>query len=435
MLSLSTTVVGQDFVPRLARAQVIEVDFARARRFGGDPAATGISGPTPSGTRAVIERRPRGLAACSHPGTGCRVDAYGTSRTFAVDRILPRRGIAGLAPVTQTPGSLSLNLFVPPGTIASMLRDGARAGRAPPNRRRCSRSRTGAAATTGQRARPSRPGYVRRTAGLDAQVQPVKQLVLADAEARGSRFRRLFGVIGFFSVLGGVLLLVLTLLALVRDRARSMGILRAYGLRRSRHIAALSLEGWLYAVGGAAVGGAVGLGLAMLVVRLARSVFAGQTAGRVDLVFAARSESIAVGCAIGFLVSLAVVVAAAFVASRRNVVRMIKGRPEPRVELPPERRRLIGAGLTAVGITMFGVGLAAGNGVAVVAGPAIAASGAVMVASAAPQASRGLRRGNRGVRLVGCGRCRCGPRVRRPGCGSRRAGPRDECRRRSRWLR
>ena len=36
------------------KAQLLETDFAAARRFGGDAHATGISGPTPGAGEAVI---------------------------------------------------------------------------------------------------------------------------------------------------------------------------------------------------------------------------------------------------------------------------------------------------------------------------------------------------------------------------------------------
>ncbi|HTD49560.1 MAG TPA: FtsX-like permease family protein, partial [Acidimicrobiia bacterium] len=235
--------------------------------------------------------------------------------------------------------------------------------------------------------RPDEPAEIQRvtaglraaTAGLTVQVQPVKQLLLADADARSSRFTALFRGFGLFSVLGGLLLVVLTFLMLARDRARSMGILRANGLRRSRHVAALSLEGWLYATAGAAIGGIVGLGIGVVVVFVARDVFATQPVGRVDLVFAARPTSVAIGCAVGFLASLAVVVSAAVADSRRNIVRMIKGLADPPHATDPRLRRRIGGGLIAAGVAMFTGGLVAANGVATVIGPAIAGVGFVLV--------------------------------------------------------
>jgi putative ABC transport system permease protein len=377
LLSLSTTVVGRDFVARVAQAEILEVDFARAARFGGNAAAAGISGSTPSANHAVISAD---LAASTSilPGHRMTVEAYGVSRTFTIDRVVPRLGVAGLAAVGQHFGSVSLNLFVPPGTIESMLAEGhGAAGQAPPV--------SVLAISNGNR--PYDPGESQlvtarlraATAGLPVQVQPVKQLLLADADARASRFTALFRAFGLFSVLGGVLLLVLTVLILARDRARSMGILRANGLRRSRHVAALSLEGWLYSITGAAIGGLVGLGIGALVVLVARDVFATQSAGGVELVFAARPTSVATGCAVGFLSSLVVVVAAAVAASRRNIVRMIKALADPPRALDAPFRRPLGAGFVVAGLAALVGGLVASNGVASVIGPAIAGVGVVLL--------------------------------------------------------
>ncbi len=377
LLSLSTTVVGRDFVARVAQAQVLEVDFAQAARFGGDPAATGISGATPTGDRAVIGADLADWTSIA-PGHRMTVEAYGVSRTFIIDRVVPRLGVAGLAPVAQSFGSLSLNLFVPPGTIASMLRQ--------------ARGATGSVAPVSVLAisnGPRRPYDAAESArvsahlrtvlprGVDARVQPVKQLLLADADARSSRFTQLFRAFGFFSAVAGLLLLVLTALMLARDRARAFGILRANGLRRARQIAALSLEGWLYAIMGAVAGAGLGAGLADLVVVSARSVFATQTAGRVELVFSARASSVVAAGAVGFLAALVVMVTAAIVMSRRNIVRMIKGLADPPRALAMRRWRVLGAALAAAGIATLVAGLVTANGVASVAGPAICAIGMV----------------------------------------------------------
>ena len=336
LLTLSTTVVGRDFVARVAQAQVVEVDFAKAARFGGDPAATGISGSTPAGDRAVIGADLSEWTSIA-PSHRMTVEAYGVSRTFTIDRVVPRLGVAGLAPVTQSFGSLSLNLFVPPGTIASMLREarGAAGGAEPVSVLAISngpgRFDAAGSALVTARVRAALPGGVR------AQVQPVKQLLLADAGSRGGRFTALFRAFGFFSVVVALLLLALTALVLVRDRARAFGVLRANGLRRGRQAIALSLEGWLYASVGAALGALAGAGIADLVVVLARHVFATQTAGRVDLVYAARLASVVSAGAVGFLAALLVTVGAAGHGARRNIVRMIKGLADPPPEIAPRR--------------------------------------------------------------------------------------------------
>jgi putative ABC transport system permease protein len=141
----------------------------------------------------------------------------------------------------------------------------------------------------------------------------------------------------------------------------------------------LSLEGWFYAIVGAALGGLAGLGIGELVVLVARTVFTTQAIGRVDLVFSARPASVALGFAIGFLGALVVVVSAAVVASRRNIVRMIKGLADPPRPLVATSRRVVGGALVVGGIATLAAGLVASNGVASVIGPAAGAIGLVLL--------------------------------------------------------
>ncbi|MGH9285221.1 MAG: hypothetical protein ACRD0M_06035, partial [Acidimicrobiales bacterium] len=109
------------------RTSVIEVNFALARAFGGDPEATGIDGPTPATGFAVATDD---LAATLdiEPGDEVDIHAYGSTTRVTVERFLPRLGVAGLR---LGPGGSSPNLFVAPGTIASLGAAGRAAG-APP---------------------------------------------------------------------------------------------------------------------------------------------------------------------------------------------------------------------------------------------------------------------------------------------------------------
>jgi putative ABC transport system permease protein len=199
--------------------------------------------------------------------------------------------------------------------------------------------------------------------------------VLADADARSRHFTGLFRAFGILSALSGILLLVLTFLVLTRDRVRAMAILRAQGLRRGGVVGVLSLEGWGYALFGTALGAPAGIGLAALVVVLARDFAALETGGGTDLVVSVRASSIAVGCLIGLLASLAVIVSAAVVAARSNIARVMRGAPD--AAFPSNRTALAWAGGAAciAGVALTSVGLVAGNLGASVVGPAIGAAG------------------------------------------------------------
>ncbi len=386
LLGLVTTVRGRDFIARVAQAQVLEVDFAEGSRFGGDPSATGVTGSTPTGDAAVLSADLSDLIAIK-PRHRVTVYAFGAARTFRIARVLPRLGVAGLATPLSPSGSESFNLFVPPGTLAAMLASSSRdrAGGnvgistqalpvsivAVSNREtELGDRRTSAAVTTQLRA---------ATSGLEVEVHPVKQQLLDDADQRGRSFTELFRAFGFFGAAGAILLLILMFSILARDRVRSMGILRAQGLSRRGTFAALVLEGWLYTLVGVALGALGGLALAAGALLAARDAFGGPIAGGVELVFSARGGSVARGCAIGLIVSLSVVTGTAAIASRRNIVRLMR-RMEDRRSIPKRSAWIAcGVGVCPAGIVIGATGITIANPVAIVAGPATAALGVVLV--------------------------------------------------------
>src|SRR5205807_1079535 len=92
------------------KSQVVGVDFAAARSFGQDPRATGVWGEAPDeGHAAITADLARTLDV--HVGDVIDVSAYGTRSMMFVDRIFPRRGIAGFNIGQQQE---SRNVIVPP---------------------------------------------------------------------------------------------------------------------------------------------------------------------------------------------------------------------------------------------------------------------------------------------------------------------------------
>ena len=132
LFRMPVTVLTTGFVP-LAEpgAHLLEVDFDRAARFGGDPAATGITGPTPTGTEAVVSGDLADRIQL-RPGSRIRVYAYGATHQFTVARVLPRTGIAGLGGLPGDQNPESVNVFVAPGTIAALAAQAGSAAVAQP---------------------------------------------------------------------------------------------------------------------------------------------------------------------------------------------------------------------------------------------------------------------------------------------------------------
>ncbi|HMC43200.1 MAG TPA: hypothetical protein VKI20_09335, partial [Acidimicrobiales bacterium] len=121
LLTVGATVFRGGASPKAEpHARILEVDFAQARVFGGDPAATGMSGATPTGDEAAIGADLAGTLG-ARVGDALSVSVYGQQRTLRVKQVLPRLGIAGfsgelLGGAFVGGGSASPNLFVAPGT-------------------------------------------------------------------------------------------------------------------------------------------------------------------------------------------------------------------------------------------------------------------------------------------------------------------------------
>lgn len=352
-------------------AQVYEVDFGAARNFGGDSQATGMDGPTPGqGEAAIGDDLSRALGV----GLGDRivVYAYGTQAELAVVRKLRRTGIAGLS-FERT--SESPNLFVAPGTLAG-LHARALTTEAPPPSALLLVSNTGGVVEGATRSDAVKANVERALAGAPVTVEKAKQSLLEGADEAGKEFAELFGGIGFFSVLAGVLLLVNIFVMLAQERKTELGMIRAMGLRRRGMVASFSLEGWLYALVASAIGTVAGLGVGRLIVAVAAGIFATGDF-TIELRYAAELASIQQGFATGFVISLVTVLLTSLWVSRLNVIRAIRDLPEPETE----RRRVITLVLGAVAILVGGLvtssGASGDSPYAILGGPAVAIFGAV----------------------------------------------------------
>ena len=75
------------------------------------------------------------------------------------------------------------------------------------------------------------------------EVEAPKALVLDDAEREGAGLTEVFSMIGIFSVLAGILLLINLFVMLAEERKTELGMLRAVGFTRRRLTRAFAIEG------------------------------------------------------------------------------------------------------------------------------------------------------------------------------------------------
>lgn len=333
---------------------VMEVDFAAARRFGNDPSATGLAkaGATPSGEDAVLSSS---LANALGVAAGDRVEmyAYGGRRAFHVRQVLPKLGLTGF----NEPG-----MFVAPGTIASMAGPVATAatpgGPAPPAGLIFVSNEGGVFAGADRSPAVERELKRRLGAFPAVEVSPAKSDLLKNADDNAARFGELFGTIGGFGVIAGILLLINIFVMLADERKPELGMLRAVGLKRNQLVRSFGLEGGIYSLVSSFVGVIVGVAVGRLIVVFAQGVFnqGEEEFFRISMRFTATPATLITGFLVGMVISLVTVWGSSLRLARLNVIRAIRDIPEP--VLPRQRVRSLVLG--ALGVVLGALLLAAG---------------------------------------------------------------------------
>jgi putative ABC transport system permease protein len=372
-------------------ASLLEVNFDQARRFGGDVGATGLrdAGPTPQANDAVIGSS-LGDALDVQVGDRIEAFAYGQRREFRISRILPKIGLIGFAEPA---------MYVAPGTVAAMagpLASATEAGKTAPPNGMVLVSNVGGVLDGADRSPAVERALRERLDGIPAvEVDPTKADLLEDADDSAAQFSELFGTIGGFGVVAGILLLINIFVMLADERKPELGMLRAVGLKRNQLVRAFGLEGGIYALVSSAVGVLVGVGVGRIIVVIAQGVFNQGEADffKISLRFTAEPATLVTGFLVGMVISLVTVWGASIFLARLNIIRAIRDIAEPTVRRQRLRTLILGAVGVLVGALLFASGLG-GNWFGALIGPSVIAVCAI------PLLSRLLPR--RGVISVAC---------------------------------
>ncbi|MEY2424630.1 MAG: putative transport system permease protein [Actinomycetota bacterium] len=338
-------------------ASLNEVDFAEARAFGGDESATGMkaAGATPSGNEAVLNKR---LAKKLGLNVGDRfhVFGFGHQRDLVVRAIIATKGLAGYG------GRV---LYAPPGTIASLVAPRGAAPRpveaagAPPESLVLV-SNTGGVfdgAKFSPGVEKELSARVKDLTGVEVLETKADRLEFADDVS--AQFKQIFGGIGAFSVIAGILLLVQIFVMLADERKSENGMLRAIGLKRNHLVRAFGMEGVVYAMVSAGLGVLVGIGVGRMVATFAANVFnRGGSDGGFGLSFSLKSSSLTLGFMIGACIALVTVWGTSIAQGRLNVIRAIRDLPAgASVSKRGLVRVILRALSVAVGVLLFRNGI------------------------------------------------------------------------------
>jgi len=341
-MDAAVTAYRGDQITSAPSAQVIGLDFAAARRFGGDPGATGMPTRAPERNDVAITTD-LAKALDVHRGEAIYVNAYGTRTMLIVGQVLPRRGVAGYSLGQQQE---SRNVIVP-AWMFDEIRGIESTYATPPTMAVLVSNRGGVESGVGRTDRV-KAEIAHASRGLNPQVIGVKRLVLDQAEAAGKGFTQMFTTMGSFGVVAGLLLLVQLFVMLAAERKPELGMARAVGMRRSWLVGGFATEGWMYALAATVLGSIAGIGLGWVLVALSQQIF-NTKHNRFDLVFVVRPGSIGLAFTIAFVIALVTIVVTSARVSRLNIIRAIREIPEP----PPRRRGrwlVLASGTAALGL-------------------------------------------------------------------------------------
>jgi putative ABC transport system permease protein len=370
---------------RLAKPSTgIEIDFDDARAFGSDVANTGLAdaGPTPVGNEVLLGADVANKIDVE-VGDEVEIHAYGTSRVVEVRAILERRGIAGAAFGGPFGGTKAFTAFLPPGTFDSMMAEGRSPDAAPPEANYWLSAEGGVfhgkdGATLGPQLFDELERRVSELEGVS--VETTKADLVEEAEFQSSSLKALFGGIGGFSVIAGILLLVNIFVMLAEERKAELGVLRAVGLKRNHLVRTFGVEGAIYAAVAAVLGGFVGIAVGRVISTVAAALMSrGGGDYSLELTFTAKPSSVITGMLIGLLISMVTVWGTSLRIGRLNIIRAIREQADPPRD-PRSRRSLVFGILGVVlGLLMLQAGVASKTAPPTSLGPAVALFSAILL--------------------------------------------------------
>src|SRR5437867_288397 len=184
-------------------------------------------------------------------------------------------------------------------------------------------------------------------------VSKVKADQVDTATKNVQQLSQLFILLGVFTVVAGILLIVNIFVMLAEERKGEMGVARALGMRRRNLVQSFIAEGLLYALSSAAIGTLAGLFIAGVILWAFSQIFPPEAFGGVSFVLTWTPLDLISGFSIGFLITMATIVIASWRVSKLNIVRAIRDIPEPVEQRSTARQIGVGGLLTVLGAVGF----------------------------------------------------------------------------------
>lgn len=210
------------------------------------------------------------------------------------------------------------------------------------------------------------------------RARPLKQEWVEEAERAGGLFTSFLTMMGSFSILAGLILIVNIFVMLTEERRGELGVARALGMTRGDLTRLFVYEGAVYAVAASLLGALLGLGVSFALIAALNATLGEQWLLR--LPFRPTPDALLLAFGAGALMTLGAVLLASQRASRLNIVRSIRRLEEP--DTPLGRGAVVGGlALLALGLPLTGWALAAGSFTALVLAPNLAILGGALLAA------------------------------------------------------
>jgi len=163
-------------------------------------------------------------------------------------------------------------------------------------------------------------------------LRKAKQESVENAIEGSEQLQQLFMVMGIFTIIAGIMLVINIFVMLAEERKSEMGMSRAVGMKR-RHLMYMFLfEGSSYSVLSALVGTIVGLGVAAVIIYAFSRIFIPEGDFNPMEFFTFTLDSLVIAFCAGLLITLLTIWYSSRKVSKLNIIRAIRNIPEPRYQ-------------------------------------------------------------------------------------------------------
>jgi putative ABC transport system permease protein len=212
------------------------------------------------------------------------------------------------------------------------------------------------------------------------EVEAIKKDNIEATEEASEMMSEVFWLMGSFSIIAGVILVINIFVMLAEERKPEMGISRAIGMKKSHLIQAYIFEGSAYSLIASFFGALAGLALAYVMITAFGSIFAEEG---FQMPFHFEIDSLIMGFSVGVFMTFLTVILASWVISRLNIVRAIRSIPDPIRTKPSLKFLVFGAFLVVIGSFLLLTSLQSRSAALFLTGPCLLFFGAAIIGTMA----------------------------------------------------